>query len=160
MDNPSNDYFTLEGGIDSDEALDFFDIYVYAEPTLPSERCDDLAGKKCLPMSQCNLQNLSDSDEPPLSCGFSDHTGEDNFCCVEKNLTVEDISIPQPPLFNQTGKAWPCEDHTEMCKKWKKGCKPDHESYEFMKFACMETCEICKNDVRYAEISNLMPIEN
>ena len=102
-------------------------------------------------MSQCNLQHLSDSDEPPLSCGFDIQTGEDHFCCTENSsneFDIEDHSTPQPPRFYQNEKAWPCVDLTEMCTKWdKKGCDPNHESYEFMKYTCMESCGICKNDV-------------
>ena len=102
-------------------------------------------------MSQCNLKDLSDSDEAPFYCGFSDQTGEDQFCCAE-NDSVGNNSIPQPPRFNQSGKAWPCEDHTEMCTKWatKGGCDPIHDSYSFMKFACMESCGICNNNVSYS----------
>ena len=139
---PSNDY--VLGG-------DSYDYYFDEKPISASDRCDKV-GNKCLPMSQCNLQNLSNSDEPPISCGFSDQTGEDHFCCAEKSSAESNNGnniVPQPPLFNQSGQAWPCVDHTEMCPKWIKGCDPDHESYEFMKFACMETCGICKNEVSY-----------
>ena len=125
---------------------EFSDVVITA-----SEQCN--ATQKCLPMSQCNLQHLSDSDEPPLSCGFDKQTGEDHFCCTENISEESDIgdhSTPQPPLFYQNGKAWPCVDHTEMCTKWdNNGCDPKHESYEFMKYTCMESCGICKNDVRY-----------
>ena len=116
-----------------------------------TSECANLDGTKCLPMSQCNLKNLSDSDKAPSYCGFSDQTGEDQFCCAE-NDSVGNNSIPQPPRFNQSGKAWPCEDHTEMCTKWatKGGCDPIHDSYSFMKFACMESCGICNNNVSYS----------
>ena len=120
-----------------------------------ASECANLNGTKCLPMSQCNLKILSDSDKPPTFCGLSDKTGEDKFCCAGNDTAESQIgndSIPQRPLFNQSGKAWPCEDHTEMCKKWavKGGCDPTHDSYSFMKFACMESCGICKNNVRYS----------
>ena len=129
-----------------------YQLDVFSDEFIPaSERCK--ATQKCQPMSQCNLQHLSDSDEPPLSCGFDIQTGEDHFCCTENSsneFDIEDHSTPQPPRFYQNEKVWPCVDLTEMCTKWdKKGCDPNHESYEFMKYTCMESCGFCKNDVKY-----------
>ena len=154
---PNNDYEFLD---DNDPAdYDTYD-YEYPEPKPLSERCDKV-GKTCLRMSQCNMQNLSDSDEPPLSCGFDKHAREDKFCCAENSSAESEVgsnNTPQSPQFNQSGQAWPCVDHTEMCAKWVKGCDPNHESYQFMKYACMETCKICKNDVRYFTFTSFSPL--
>ena len=91
--------------------------------------------------------------EPPTYCGLNSQTGEDNFCCARSGA-VNEISQPEPPIFTKpNGRSWPCEDHTEMCQKWVKdhpgSCNPGSEHYEFMKYACMESCQICKDHVRY-----------
>ena len=103
-------------------------------------------------MSQCDKQSLSNPLKPPTYCGFDSQTGEDNFCCAGSGAVVNDLH--QPPVFEKSnGQAWQCEDQTEMCKKWVKdhpdSCNPGNEHYEFMKFACMESCQICKDQVTY-----------
>ena len=104
----------------------------------------------CLPLSKCNQQRFL---KPPTYCGLNSLTGEDNFCC-DKSDAVNEILQPEPPIFTKSnGQSWPCEDHTKMCKKWVKdhpgSCNPGSEHYEFMKYACMESCEICKDHVSY-----------
>ena len=107
---------------------------------------------KCRPLSQCDQKSFTNPLKPPAYCGLNSQTGEDKFCCVGSGAVFDDL--PQPPIFEKTnGQSWKCEDQTEMCKKWAKdhpdSCNPGNEHYEFMKFACMESCQICKDQVRY-----------
>ena len=107
----------------------------------------------CLPLSKCNQQRFSNYLKPLTYCGLNSLTGEDNFCC-DKSDAVNEILQPEPPIFTKSnGQSWPCEDHTKMCKKWVKdhpgSCNPGSEHYEFMKYACMESCKICKDHVSY-----------
>ena len=124
---------------------------------------------ECLPLSQCDLNSLNSGDSPPTYCADSSKTGQDHFCCIKRSKIHStdfggDVSyephVPQPPLTknfstkfftNFNGESWPCTDHTEMCKTWAKthpdSCNPGNKHYEFMKLACMESCQICKDHV-------------
>ena len=38
-------------------------------------------------------------NEPPVSCGYDDTTGEDRFCCADTGRKSSRVTKPQPPLF-------------------------------------------------------------
>ena len=129
----------------------FFFVY-FLEPDV-TIRCSTKVGTKCHPLSQCDQQSLSNPLEPPTYCGFNSQTGEDNFCCTG-STGAEFDEFSQPPIFvKPNGQSWQCEDQTEMCKKWVRdypdSCNPGNDNYGFMKFACMESCQICKDQVIY-----------
>ena len=79
-------------------------------------------------------------------------TGDDNndrFCCTGNGTPLS--QVVQPPKWNKTGKAYPCEDHTEFCTQWVKNFPEScyqvtHASYGFMSLTCMKSCERCGNE--------------
>ena len=114
----------------------------------------------CLPLSQCDLNSLNSEDFPPTYCADSSQTEQDHICCAKncKILMPDHVAgdvphVPQPPLFTKANgeSLWPCVDHTEMCQTWVKNhpdsCNPGNDHYEFMKLACMESCQVCKDHV-------------
>ena len=46
---------------------------------------------------------------------------------------------------------YPCVDHSWRCSDWAsnhpESCKPDHQSYGFMRAACPRSCKRCKKEV-------------
>ena len=123
---------------------------IYSPDPEVSTRCTAEEGSECRPLSKCDQKSLSNPIKPPTYCGFNSQTGEDSFCCTGSGADLDDLF--QPPIFKKpNGQSWQCEDQTEMCKKWAKdhpdSCNPGNEHYEFMKFACMESCQICKDQV-------------
>ena len=118
---------------------------------------------ECLPLSHCDLNSLNSDDSPPTYCkpeSDSRQTEQDHFCCTKREH-VQLQPDPQSPIFtkfynflnftNVNDESWPCADHTEMCQTLAKtnqdSCNPGNEHYEFMKLACMESCQICKEHV-------------
>jgi len=112
---------------------------------------------ECLPLSQCDSNSIISDEFLPTYCTDSSKTDQDHFCCdknsniIEQNHVGDDVPhVKEPPIFTKANdKPWPCVDHTEMCKTWAKthpdSCKPGDNHYEFMKLACMESCQICKD---------------
>ena len=90
------------------------------------------------------------STTPPIPCKFSRQTGEDYFYCTEDISESQNAGIPQLPIYKTAnGQPWPCVDFVHQCKQWIKdhpdSCSPEHESFGFMKLACMESCKICRD---------------
>ena len=110
-------------------------------------------------MSQCDSNSIISDEFLPTYCTDSSKTDQDHFCCdknytiIEQNHVGDDVPhLKEPPIFTKANdKPWPCVDHTKMCKTWAKthpdSCKPGDDHYEFMKLACMESCQICKDHV-------------
>ena len=96
-----------------------------------------------------DFSNLTNS---PQSCGYDESSGEDKICCGD--LNGERIITPHYPKFPQQNlaEARPCMDHTKYCTDWiqkyPESCSPGHESYIFMREACMESCGRCESYVR------------
>ena len=116
------------------------------------------SGTECLPLSQCDLTLINSDESPPTYCKDSSATGEDHFCCIKKSKIrtsnqVGDVShVRQERIFTQFyNNTWRCEDHTDMCKTWAKSqpesCNPGDKHYDFMKLACMDSCQICQDHV-------------
>ena len=121
-------------------------------PEYPAMQNED-STCQCLPLSKCILQDILNSTIPPTLCKFSRETGEDYFCCNEGFSGSSKVpGIPQSPIYKTiNGQPWPCADHTDQCQQWindhPDSCSPQHESYGFMKLACMESCKICEGHV-------------
>ena len=117
--------------------------YYYVEPPKPEDACKAIPESACKTMTECSLQDFSNST-PPAFCGFDQESGDDKFCCQSKGPLFK---TPQAPQFPLNGQARPCQDHTEVCSKWVKdhpeSCSPNHSSYEFMKTACSKSCQKC-----------------
>ena len=110
------------------------------------------SGTECLPLSQCDLTYINSDESPPTYCKDSSKTGQDHFCCTKNSKIRTPNQVRQqrifPLFYNRT---YPCEDHTDMCKTWAnnqpQSCNPGNKQYDFMKFACMDSCKICQDDV-------------
>ena len=87
-------------------------------------------------------------------CFFYSLEGNERFCCSENQDDGMKVDLtPQPPKFKQdNGKAYECNDHTSHCERWAKDF-PDsctnssHKSFEFMRFSCMKSCDLCGKEV-------------
>ena len=130
-----------------DDSPNYFDYDAPPEPPKPEDACLAIPDSGCKRMTECSLQDFSNST-PPAFCGFDQESGEDKFCCQSKGPLFQ---TPQAPQFPLNGRARPCQDHTEVCSKWVKdhpeSCSPDHSSYEFMRTACSKSCQKCTDCV-------------
>jgi len=131
IETPSEDY---------EEFLEGFECQTNHE-TPPCRR-----GTECTIGSQCGAKDFNSTTGPPNFCGIDETTGEDMFCCSDKN--GQSISDLQPPQFpTASNEPRPCVDHSTHCKRWAKNypesCSPGHESYIFMREVCQSSCKRC-----------------
>jgi len=127
---PTYDEFVTSQSDDDDDGV-----------TSSDPRCRRDPGTPCVDISRCSANDFN-GDSPPLSCGWSQTTGEETFCCK---------GTSQPKLVKQTIPQkygdYECEDLTPFCKdffvKTPSSCRPSHESFDFMRRACMQTCNLC-----------------
>ena len=90
---------------------------------------------------------------PPISCGYDQSTGEDQFCCADSDSGVNQLQRPLFPSPRDGSNPRECMDHTTHCERWAKNnpesCQAGNPGYPFMRETCHKSCGRCETKVTY-----------